>query len=386
MWYIYCMDDMYPITSKLYPADDEPASMEDLLRYFLKRGSLRVSDLHLKVGMPPCYRIDGTLQPVQGPPLTETVIEGLVFSLLGPSERQQLAETGSVDGSFPLDRLQFRFNAFQDADGIAIALRALENDIPPVDALGFPNDVWKDIVGMQQGLVLLTGITGSGKSTTISSMINHIAMTRKCRIITLEDPVEYRLKSSRSMISQREVGRHVQSFSEGIRAGLREDPDVIFVGEMRDVESARWTLTAAETGHLVFSTLHTRDTRGTLTRLIDMYPANQQDEIASQLSLGLSYVIAQKLIPRASGKGRVVAMEIMQNTYSIGNLIRLRKFEQIYSQLQTNTHDRTSERMCTMERSLADLASRNIITPLEAERWAEDRASFADELQRFTQS
>ena len=386
MWYIYCMDDMYPITSKVYLGDDGPASMEDLLRYFLKRGSLRVSDLHLKVGMPPCYRIDGVLQPVKGPPLTETVIEGLIFSLLDPSERQQLAETGSVDGSFPMDRLQFRFNAFQDTDGIAIALRALENDIPAVDALGFPNDVWKDIVGMQQGLVLLTGITGSGKSTTISSMIHHIAMTRKCRIITLEDPVEYRLKSSRSMISQREVGRHVESFSEGIRGGLREDPDVIFVGEMRDVESTRWTLTAAETGHLVFSTLHTRDTRGSLTRLIDMYPANQQDEIASQLSLGLSYVIAQKLVPRANGKGRVVAMEIMQNTYSIANLIRLRKFEQLYSQLQTHTRDRASERMCTMERSLAELVGRNIITPLEAERWAEDRASFADELQRFTQS
>jgi len=172
----------------------------------------------------------------------------------------------------------------------------------------------------------------------------------------------------------------VPSYERGLRDALREDPDVIFVGEMRDRESASWTLTAAETGHLVFSTLHTRDVRGSMTRLMDMFPDSRQDEIAAQLSLGLIYVIAQKLIPRSDGKGRVVAMEILNNTYATANLIRMRKLEQLYSILQTRTRDVPEERMTTMERSLAMLVSRGLVAPLEAEKWAEDRAAFIDEL------
>lgn len=183
-----------------------------------------------------------------------------------------------------------------------------------------------------------------------------------------------------ALISQREVGRDVLSYERGLRDCLREDPDVIFVGEMRDRESAAWTLTAAETGHLVFSTLHTRDCRGTVTRILDMFPSNQQEEVASQLSLGLSHIISQKLLPRADGNGRVVAMEVLNNTYSVANVIRHGKIEQLYSQLQTRTKDTPDERMITLERSLARLARSGIVSPLEAERWANHPQAFHEEM------
>jgi twitching motility protein PilT len=184
------------------------------------------------------------------------------------------------------------------------------------------------------------------------------------------------------MISQREVGRDVPSYERGLRDCLREDPDVIFVGEMRDRESTSWTLTAAETGHLVFSTLHTRDTRGTVTRVLDMFPPAQQDEVSSQLSLGLSHIISQKLIPRADGEGRVVAMEMLNNTYAVSNLIRQGKLEQLYSQLQTRTKDLSEERMITLERSLAMLVRAGKVTALEAEKWANHATAFHAELQQ----
>jgi twitching motility protein PilT len=261
----------------------------------------------------------------------------------------------------------------------------LDESPPDVEAIGFPNQVWRDIVRRQRGLVLVTGITGAGKSTTISSLINRIAATRPCRIITLEDPIEYRLPSRKAVISQREVGRDVPNFERGLRDCLREDPDVVFVGEMRDRESTAWTLTAAETGHLVFSTLHTRDVAGSLTRLLDMFPPDRQDEVSSQVSLGLSHVISQKLVPRADGQGRVVAMEILNNTYAVANTIRMRKIEQLYTLLQTRTKDLPAERMRSMERSLAELAVGGVITPRDAEAAANDVNTFLDELQRAQQ-
>jgi len=232
----------------------------------------------------------------------------------------------------------------------------------------------------------VTGITGAGKSTTIAALIRRIAETRPCRIITLEDPIEYRLPSKAAMISQREVGRDVPSYERGLRDCLREDPDVIFVGEMRDRDSTSWTLTAAETGHLVFSTLHTRDVRGTVTRVLDMFPPSRQDEVASQLSLGLSYILCQKLIPRQDGKGRVVAMEVLNNTYAMANLIRLAKVEQIYSVLQSRTRDVPEERMITLERSLAQLVASGVVAPLEAEKWANHASAFVDEMQRVQEA
>jgi len=368
---------------KVYAVNDErQLSMHDLLEYFSKRGTMRVSDLHLKVRCPPVYRVDGDLQKMKGTPLDRETIEKLVRSVLSESEWSALQDTGSVDSSYITESMQFRINCFRDNDGLAMAVRALEKTIPAVEEIGFPNNVWRDIIARQQGLVLLTGITGAGKSTTIASLIDRIAQQRPCRIITLEDPIEYRLTSKTAIISQREVGRNVPSFGRGLRDCLREDPDVIFVGEMRDRESTSWTLTAAETGHLVFSTLHTRDVRGTITRVLDMFPPSQQDEVASQMSLGLSHIVCQKLIPRADEKGRVVAMEILNNTYALSNLIRLAKMEQVYSQLQTRTKDVPEERMTTLERSLAALVRSGVVTALEAEKWANHLSALIDELQR----
>ena len=377
------MDGPHLETPLYEAAQGKFLSLKDLLDYFGSQGSLRVSDLHLKVGCAPVYRLDGRLQRMKGLPLSPQTLEKMVEALLSPGELERLRAQRSVDSSCFTASMQFRLNVFHENDGLSVAVRALEAAPPDVEQIGFPNQVWKDIVNRQAGLVLLTGITGSGKSTTIASMIHRIAETRPCRIITLEDPIEYRMASKTAIISQREVGRDVLSFERGLRDCLREDPDVIFVGEMRDVESTTWTLTAAETGHLVFSTLHTRDARGTITRLLDMFPPERQDEVASQLSLGLSYVISQKLVPRSDGQGRVVAMEILRNSYAIANLIRLRKMEQIYSHLQTKTKDIPEERMTTMERSLARLVARGVVTALEAEKWAEDRAAFLDEIQRL---
>ncbi len=376
------MSSKHTLDDKVYSVgSDRVLSMQDLLDYFEQQGKMRVSDLHIKAGCPPVYRLDGLLQRMKGPPLDAATAKALVFSLLSDAEIKRLEENRSVDSSCSAKTIQFRLNCFYENDGVAAALRALYAEVPPVEEIGFPNGVWRDIVNKQQGLVLITGITGAGKSTTIASLIDRIGQARPCRIMTLEDPIEYRLKSNAAIISQREVGRDVPSFERGLRDCLREDPDVIFVGEMRDRESTSWTLTAAETGHLVFSTLHTRDARGSITRILDLFPPSRQDEIASQLSLGLSHIVSQKLIPRADEKGRVVAMEILNNIYAVSNLIRQSKTEQIYSQMQTRTKDTPAERMVTLERSLAGLVHRRIVTPLEAEKWANNPNAFVEEMQ-----
>lgn len=376
------MIDLSKLETPVYPiSKDRTLSMKDLLDYFSQVGRLRVSDLHIKVGVQPVYRLDGAMQRMKGPPMTLSVVEALLKSILTAPELERLQQNRSVDSSCFTDKMQFRLNCFFDNEGPAMAVRALETTPPPVEEVGFPNGVWRDIVTKQHGLVLVTGITGAGKSTTIAALIDRIAQSRACRIITLEDPIEYRLTSKSAIISQREVGRDVPSYERGLRDCLREDPDIIFVGEMRDRDSAAWTLTAAETGHLVFSTLHTRDARGTITRVLDLFPSSQQDEVASQLSLGLSHIICQKLIPKATGDGRVVAMEILNNIYAVSNLIRLTKTEQIYSQLQTRTKDTPEERMTTLERSLANLVRTGKITPLEAEKWANNPSAFVEEMQ-----
>lgn len=369
------------LDEKIY-ADGKGAtlSMNDLLGRFQMQGPMRISDLHIKVGSPPAYRIDGQLTPMDTAPMDRAAVESLVMTLLSSEEMAELKTKRAVDGSLLTEHAPFRLNCFYDNQGLAIAIRALEIHPPAVENVGFPNNIWRDIVTQEAGLVLVTGITGAGKSTTIASLIERIATQRACRIITLEDPVEYRLSGGKSLISQRELGRDVHSFEAGLRDCLREDPDVIFVGEMRDRESSSWTLTAAETGHVVFSTLHTRDVRGSMTRILDMYPPQQQDEVANQLSLGLSHVISQKLIPRANGEGRVVAMEIMRNNYATANIIRNRKIEQLYNVLQTQTKDQPDERMTTMERSLANLVRAGVITQKEAESYANHPSGLADEL------
>jgi twitching motility protein PilT len=211
-------------------------------------------------------------------------------------------------------------------------------------------------------------------------MINRISEEKACRIITIEDPIEYIFDQKKSLISQREIGRDVYSFIDGLRSMLREDPNIIFVGEMRDAETIAMTLMAAETGHLVFSTLHTRDTAGTIMRILDYFPPGRQSEVRNQLSLGLAYIISQKLVPRKDGKGRIVAMEILNNNYATANLIRTGKVEQIYSQLQTKTSNRYEEKMITMERHLARLVKADMVELEEARKWANNLATFAEAL------
>ena len=373
------MEQTYSIDDKIYPSGDGVLlSMNDMLAYFERMGAMRVSDLHIKIGTQPAYRIDGELVRLKGGPVTRDIAEKLIYSLLGPRKVEFLKRDMAVDCSYKYGSLQFRINAFRENDGVAAAVRALGTEIPPPEKIGFPNDAWQDIVRRKYGLILFTGITGAGKSTTIASLIDRINENRACRIITLEDPIEYIFPQRNSMISQRELGRDVDTFTHGLRSMMREDPDIIFVGEMRDAETVALTLTAAETGHLVFSTLHTRDAIGSITRILDFFPHQKQDEVRNQLSLGLQYIISQKLIPRKDGNGRVVAMEILNSNYALANLIRKGKIEQMYSQMQVKTKNQSDERMITMERHLAQLVKRGLVDRLEAQKWANDPKSFQD--------
>ena len=373
----------YSPSAKVYPTDTlGKYSILDMLKYFEEHGAMRVSDLHLKVGAPPAYRIDGNLVKLKGPNLTPEIAKQLIFPLLKEHGLQKLQTDHSVDGSYRVGSLQFRINVFRENDGLAAAIRALSLDVPRIENIGFPNNVWEDIVDLKAGLVLLTGITGAGKSTTIASLIGRISEKTACRIITVEDPIEYILPQKDSIISQREAGRDVKSFYDGLKEMMREDPDVIFVGEMRDAETIAMTLMAAETGHLVFSTLHTRDVTGSITRILDYFPEGRQAEVRNQLSLGLAFVVSQKLIPRRDGQGRIVAMEILNNNYAVANLIRTGKIEQLYSQLQTKTRNKSGEKMLTLEKHLSLLVKAEKVNLLEAQKWVNDLKAFVDCMQR----
>lgn len=373
------MADAYSETAKVYSTQNLGLfSIRDMLDYFEQHGAMRVSDLHIKVGAPPTYRIDGNLVKLKGSTVTPDVAKQLIYPLLSDENLQKLQSQHSVDCSYRLGSLQFRINIFKENDGIAGAIRALSLDVPKVEEIGFPNDVWKDIINRKHGLVLLTGITGAGKSTTIASLIGRISEKRACRILTVEDPIEYIFEQKYSIISQREVGRDVTSFQQGLKEMMREDPDVIFVGEMRDPETIAMTLMASETGHLVFSTLHTRDATGTVTRILDYFPAGRQAEVRNQLSLGLAYIISQKLVPKKDGTGRLAVMEVLNNNYACANLIRHGKIEQIYSQLQTKTRDKPDEKMVTMEKHLSMLVKQDKVDLLEAQKWANNVKVFTD--------
>ncbi|HCO92543.1 MAG TPA: twitching motility protein [Phycisphaerales bacterium] len=373
----------YSVSAKIYPtAEHDKLSILNMLEYFEKHGALRVSDLHIKVGSPPAYRIDGNLVKLKGPAVKADMAKQLIYPLLSDDNIAKLRKERSVDCSYRLGTLQFRINIFMENDGLAGAIRALSMDIPKVEDIGFPNNVWHDIINRKHGLVLLTGITGAGKSTTIAAMIDRISEKSACRIMSVEDPIEYLFPQKYSMISQREVGRDVKSFHQGLREMLRQDPDVIFVGEMRDAETISMTLMAAETGHLVFSTLHTRDATGTITRILDYFEAGRQAEVRNQLSLGLAYIISQKLVPKKDASGRIVAMEILNNNYACANLIRTGKIEQMYSQLQTKTRDKSDEKMITLEKHMAMLVKADKVDLLEAKKWANNIKSFVDAMQQ----
>ncbi|MCE5341406.1 MAG: PilT/PilU family type 4a pilus ATPase [Planctomycetaceae bacterium] len=379
------MADNYPISAKIYKtAEFGEWSMEDMLSYFKKHGVMRVSDLHIKVGVQPAYRFDGNLMKLKGELVTRQIAEQLIYPLLGEVKVAEFKAKNNVDASYSFAGLQFRINVFMDNDGPAMAVRALGSEVPQLEEIGFPNSVYKDIVHLQNGLVLLTGITGAGKSTTIASFIDRISDIKACRVISVEDPIEYILHQKNSVISQREVGRDTASFAEGLKYMLREDPDVIFVGEMRDAETVAMTLMAAETGHLVFSTLHTRDVTGTITRILDYFPSSRQDEVSNQLSLGLAYVVCQKLVPKKDSTGRLVCMEIMNNNYACANIIRTGKIEQLYSQLQTRTREKPDEKMITFEIHLARLVKAGKVDLLEAKKWVNDYQCFIDAMNTVT--
>jgi len=374
------MAEKFSADAKVYKtAESGSWSIEDMLSYFKKHGVMRVSDLHIKVGVQPAFRVDGDLMRLRGELVTKEVALGLIYPLLGEKHIAEFETKNNVDCSYKYGDIQFRINVFVDNDGIVAAIRALGADVPKLEDIGFPNNVYEDIAKLQNGLVLLTGITGAGKSTTIASFLDRISEKRACRIISVEDPIEYLLKQKNAVVSQREVGRDVPSFAAGLKAMLREDPDVIFVGEMRDAETIAMTLMAAETGHLVFSTLHTRDVTGTVTRILDYFPSSRQDEVKNQFSLGLTYVISQKLVPKKDGSGRLISMEILNNSYyACANLIRTGKFEQLYSQLQTKTRDKPGEKMITFEQHLARLVKAGQVDLLEAKKWVNDHQCFMD--------
>lgn len=363
----------YNPDEKVYQAEDHIYSINDLLRSaldpdYVANGMPRISDFHIKVGQSVRFRLDDDLQSIPGGAiLTQEVAEQLIYPLLNERHVAKMKSDplADVDAGYELveDQYSFRINAFRDRDGLAATIRLLPRHVPPVTEVGFPSEgLAEELIHLKSGLVLVTGITGSGKSTTIASLINAVSKQRAVRVITLEDPVEYMFDSDIALISQREVGAHVESFSKGLFSALRENPDVIYVGEMRDIETASLALTAAETGHLVFSTLHTRDSVGAITRIIDMYPPEKEKEITTQLSFGLAYVLSQKLVPRIEGDGRLVAMEVMRNSAGIGNLLRTGKWHQLYSIMET----KSSEGMITMEQCLLHLYEEGFISREDA--------------------
>lgn len=370
----------------VYDVDGRQLSIFDLLRRFAEGdfqagGLSRLADLHLKVGVAARYRHDGRLVPLKGArPLTPEVMQGLMYPLLTPTQIQKLEREvpEDVDAGFHFEdeQLDFRLNVFHDRDGLAAVIRALPRQVPDTAALGFPDPaVVEDILNLRQGLVVVTGVTGSGKSTTIASILTELNARARMRVITLEDPVEYVLRTDGCLVSQREIGKNCVSFARGLRSALREDPDIIFLGEIRDTETANLALTAAETGHLVFTTLHTRDAKGVITRIVDLFPPERGREVMSQLSFSMSYVIAQKLLPRADRKGRVAAFEVLKNTSSIKNLIRTGNWHQVYATMQLSA----KERMVTMERHLAWLAKKGLITQETALRYANDPSQLSND-------
>lgn len=318
----------------------------------------RASDIHITVGVPPILRIDGKLTPLDMEPLKPSDTKDLVYNTLSESLIQQLEKEGELDTSFSSPGIgRYRVNAYKQRGSYAMALRIIPLEIPSMESLGLPA-VIKDLARLPRGLILVTGPTGSGKSTTLAAMVDLINKERNCHIITLEDPIEYLHKHNKSIVNQREIGIDSYSFANALRAALRQDPDVILVGEMRDLETISIALTAAETGHLVLSTLHTVGSAKTIDRIIDVFPPYQQQQVRVQLSTVIQAIISQQLLPKASGDGRVAAFEVMIATPAIRNLIREEKIHQIDTAIQTGA----KYKMQTMDNSLIDLYSRGVIT------------------------
>ncbi len=318
----------------------------------------RASDLHIKVGSPAIIRVDGELIEIDSQQLYPKDTEELTLEILGPERFSVLDREGEIDFSYSEKGIgRFRVNAYKQRNTYGIALRVVNFEIPTLKELGIPETVGS-FTDLTHGLILVTGPTGSGKSTTLASMIQMINEKRRCHIITLEDPIEYLYKNKKAIIGQREIGIDTTSFSKGLRASLRQDPDVILVGEMRDIETIEIALLAAETGHLVLSTLHTLGAAKTVDRIIDSFPNNTKDQIKVQLASVIQGVISQQLLPNKSGHGRVPACEIMVANTGIRNMIRESKSHQIQNAIVTGL----GQGMITMDNSLKNLYQRGIIS------------------------
>ncbi len=297
----------------------------------------KASDVHLVVGLPPYLRVDGELVSIDDKPVTSKEMEQAVFSLVTLEQKEKFLTTRELDFGYELNGLRFRVNLHYERGNIGLVARVISDEMPTLEDLNMPPIVYS-LLGLDQGLILVTGPTGCGKSTTLAAMLNYINSNRSCNIITLEDPIEYLFKSDKSIVIQRQLGSDMLTFENSLKHVLRQDPDVIMVGEMRDLETIAATITLAETGHLVLATLHTYSAAQTIDRIIDIFPPHQQNQVRMQLSMTLAGVISQRLLPKENG-GRVAAREIMINTPAVSNIIRENKIAQLKTVIETNAKD-----------------------------------------------
>ncbi|MEW6163213.1 MAG: type IV pilus twitching motility protein PilT [Nitrospirota bacterium] len=332
------------------------AALYDLLRMMIERGA---SDLHITVGSPPRLRIDGKLLPIDHPPLSPADTKALCYSVLTDAQKHKYEENNELDLSFAIKGVsRFRANIFMQRGAVAGAFRTIPFEISGFKELGLP-DIVNDILKKSSGLILVTGPTGCGKSTTLAAMVDRINSERSAHVITIEDPIEYLHQHKKCLINQREVTADTQSFKTALRYVLRQDPDVVLIGEMRDLETIEAALTVSETGHLTLATLHTNSAVQTINRIIDVFPHHQQEQVRVQLSFVLEGILAQQLIPKKSGQGRVLAIELLIPNPAIRNLIREDKIHQVYSMMQTG---QAKFGMQTMNQSLCDLYSKGLVS------------------------
>lgn len=340
----------------------------ELLAFSVKNGA---SDLHLSAGMPPMIRVDGEVRRINLPALEHKEVHRLVYDIMNDKQRRDFEEQLETDFSFEVPGVaRFRVNAFNQNRGAGAVFRTIPSKVLTIEDLGL-GQIFKDLCDLPRGLILVTGPTGSGKSTTLASMIDFINDNRYDHILTVEDPIEFVHQSKKCLINQREVHRDTHGFNEALRSALREDPDIILVGEMRDLETIRLALTAAETGHLVFGTLHTTSAAKTIDRVIDVFPAEEKDMVRAMLSESLQAVISQTLLKK-NGGGRVAAHEIMIGIPAIRNLIRENKVAQMYSAIQTGAN----YGMTTLDQSLKALVAKGVISPQVARNVAKQPESF----------